>query len=261
LDYIRDHDLDPGDTFILYMQTHGYHDVIGNEPNVHAEHKALSRIVYESIDTTGDEILLLAEDDQGNAVGLYDDDLTQMFGVWDDAKQEFSENEAWKSVSKLFIFDACFGGGFWGDADAAPTDPGDLNRLSGAALLAAAPEAKFAYTAGGKGVFSEALLKALADLAGEERVSFNELEQACQAEWEDIMSSIIASHGPDLYVLGLPQDNWSQAVDDPVAELYAESTNDFDMGLGIPEPATLSLLAVGSLAIVRRRRRTATSSN
>jgi hypothetical protein len=44
----------------------------------------------------------------------------------------------WDQVTKLFIMDTCYAGGFW-------TDPGGLSSLSHAAVLAAAPKSEVSY--------------------------------------------------------------------------------------------------------------------
>jgi hypothetical protein len=49
------------------------------------------------------------------------------------------------------------------------------------------------------------------------------------------------------------EDAWG--VELPVALEFAEASSpDFELTLGIPEPATLSLLGVGALTLLRRRR-------
>ena len=104
------HSVTPGDTFVLYLSSHGGTRSFDDDEN------------DESAVSAPDEFLALS----GSAL-LEDDELY----AW------LAENapDGWDDVNKLFIVGSCHSGGFWGGHDM-----GDLDRLTKAALLSSAAE-------------------------------------------------------------------------------------------------------------------------
>lgn len=229
----------PGDTFILYMASHGYYsptDLTGDEAPVNAQ--------FDSTDlsrrraTSGDEYFYLSK----TGTDISDDGLLSLFSGQD-----------WASVNKLFIVDACFSGGFWGST--ATGDSGDLTSLSRSALIAAAQEADFgwAHWDSSAGLYvhnlGSALVGALDALKNRDSISFQDLV-------EEVGSQASVYQGINGAIAGLTDLKDAWGIEAPaVVDFSSTSTGDFTMTLGIPEPATLSLLALGGLAVLMRRRK------
>jgi hypothetical protein len=118
--------------------------------------------------TTGDEYLYLNRAvPPAPAEQMTDDELHDAF-----------HNATWDVVSKLFIMDVCFAGGYWGST--VNGDTGDLATLPLAALIAASHEELVSYAttqAGGysAGKLGLAMFWALEDLRGAGPVDFQTL--------------------------------------------------------------------------------------
>jgi len=242
----------PGDTFVFYINCHGVYDhghydgldpLSGDETPVNAQFNSILR--YQREDTTGDENLLLGEytDSQGNKWQSY---------ISDDGFAALFDDPKWDSVNKLFIIDSCYSGGFAGHTDQG--DSGDLSSLPRFALIAASDEADFAgshfdLSAGGwVGNLGSSLVDALGDLTGEEWITYDELYESIHENG----SFLVGSTGRLLtFDVG---DNWSAEYEIESFELGRTLSNDFAMGVGVPEPATVGLLTVGAMALLRRRR-------
>jgi hypothetical protein len=114
-----------GDTFIYYHNGHGDFEASGNE------------VVPAPLDgdnhTTGNEDLFLYRSTPRlPAEQMTDDELRAAFN-----------NATWNAVSKLFIMDVCYAGGYWGST--VNGDTGDLATLPKTALLAASHEEKVSW--------------------------------------------------------------------------------------------------------------------
>lgn len=176
----------------------------------------------------------------------------------------FLNDPKWVGVRKVFIIDACYGGGFW--QTGVSNDFGDLNKLDNVYFLAAAPETMKAHTltgSGGLGLWTEkALLPALRDIG-------------LGATWSDLQGEIdqnIAAWNatdPDKYINGvwaakggLDGDNiYDPAFGFQSISGFSARSNDFDMSAvvftNVPEPTTALLFITSGLTLifVQRRRR------
>lgn len=235
--------MNEGDTFVFFIECHGAYDhnvcdgdnYGGDERRVSAQYvKKVGGVpLYLWNDTTGDEYWELGNND------LFDDDFSGYF-----------TGSEWANINKLFILDTCFSGGFAGSTEYG--DTGDLSRLPRFALMAAAPETHFAGShydseAGGQvGNMGAALVNALNQLKDHDSITYEDLWQLIQAE----AGLYVGSTGS---ILGF-EDGWDSEFKVDSVDMYSTMSSDFEMSLGIPEPATVLLLALGGLAVLRRRR-------
>ncbi len=224
----------PGDTFVFYVATHGYYEKDGDEFPVQARSGLLSRE-----ETTGDEYLWMAR--SGGAVNISDDMLHSLFS-----------SSKWDQVNKLFIIDTCFSGGFWGSTDMG--DSGDLATLPKSALIAAAAEEDVSIgvldipNLGARSAMGFSLVDALDELSSSNRVTFDQLA-------ESIGNKMKLYEGIDGEIMA-PEDFESLWGSEYTSDgtILASALDDFEMALGVPEPASIGLLALGGLALLRRRR-------
>jgi len=160
-------------------------------------------------------------------------------------------------VHKIVLMDGCFSGGFWGSPGNA-TDQGDLDKLNNVGLLASCPSGDLSFSMPGTGrsFFSIALERALdpgpggispVDANGDGRVSFGEL-----GAYMDTMY-VVEELGDTGIIQGLPWLDEPLEVQVDSLELYTIYGTDFNTHAPIPEPAGLLLIAVGALALIRRR--------
>ena len=225
----------PGDTFVFYINCHGDWRPTGKEAEVNAQYDPNDLDLRKK--TTGNEYLYLSRGNSGD--NMDDDTFTGLF-----------VDETWEQVNKLFIMNCCFSGGFWGTTTNG--DTGDLARLSKVALIASASEADFSWAARDSdlglnlGVLGTSLAAALDSMKGKESISFEDLYAAIDAN-----GKLFA--GLKGYIEGV-EDNW--LVEAPISfDLLAAKSGDFQGTIPAPEPATLSLLALGGLAALLRKRR------
>ena len=175
-----------------------------------------------------------------NTGEVLDDELTAYF-------LDPTRRDTWRDVNKLFILDSCHAGGFWGGEDA------DLSSLEHVALLAAASELEPALSSkddndNRQGVYSLVLADGLKKTGGFAAADTNKDGLTVQE------LAIFLADYPSYQngITGFIRDGWP---DDLVSIGWDPSlnlTDDFTMV--VPEPATLSLLALGGLAMLRRRR-------
>lgn len=225
---IRDRVL-PGDEFVFYFAGHGGYPT----------------------STGGDETPVWVSVGPWDAWNKHDEYLwlTSASPSWsnqlsDDRMKDLFDNAEWADVDKLFLFDACHSGGFWGDDNA--SDTGDLEKISNAAVLAASPEwgVSFSIPGSGRGLWTTALEGALSGAA----------------LLEDVVDGVKGWDWSEYLGMDLPL----RVVDgDPTQTYYEEfswdpmlfGTEDFEFNsYVVPEPATLSALALGGLVLLRRRR-------
>ena len=97
-----------GETFILYVTTHGSTDVVGAETTA----------------SRGDELLALKTSVIGNLL-INDNELTSLL-------------KPYSGINKMVLIDSCHSGGFWGNNNS--QDSGDLEKISRTAMVASASE-------------------------------------------------------------------------------------------------------------------------
>lgn len=210
-------DVSPGDNVVFFYSGHG-----GG---------------HETDGAVDESLYVTRRADTGRVL---DDELTAYF-------LDPTRRDSWRDVNKLFILDSCHSGGFWDGEDA------DLSSLDHVALLAAAQELKVALTSqwsfdNRRGRFSLALADALQETDGFAAADTNRDGLTVQ----ELMSFLVGYPNYQNGITGYIKDGWGE---DPVTiawEPCLNSTDDFEMII-IPEPATLAFLALGGLAVVRRR--------
>ena len=155
----------------------------------------------------------------------------------------------WAVVDKLFILDSCHAGGFW---DGSAEGDENLNALSRVALLAAAGETENTQSANlyprGEGYFSIALEDGLTKVGGWAKADLDKNGLTVEE-----LRVFLESYELPVDAEGYIKDGWSYDLVSAEWNITVAQTNDF--ALTIPEPATITLLALGSLAVLRRRRK------
>jgi hypothetical protein len=160
----------PGDTFVMYLASHGSFEWDGDEVAVQAQYDPSEP--WARIPSTGDELIFLSR--SGSARYMSDDEFSALF-----------DNSTWSDVNKLFIIDTCYSGGHWGSIVLG--DTGDLSRLSKSALIACAAEGDFGWTAYDAEsqrqipVFANALTAAVRSLSARTAISFADLYERINA--------------------------------------------------------------------------------
>ena len=175
--------------------------------------------------------------------------------ISDKSLPSWFQSEAWAEVNKLFIVDSCHSGGLGRSIDWDGQWQDDLSGLPRSALLAACGEDEVAvsdFFFECRGYLSQYVEGALTLVNGyatadtnRNGLTFDELVAFVQGE-------VAASSGYTGYLKdgGGGEDPNIITVE---PSLYAWRSDDFD--LHIPEPTTLSILTLGGLTILRKRRR------
>ena len=218
IDTVRDV-VRPGDSVVVYIDAHGYYGGGNDEPSVLAEIVPppdcdlspagcpVGQACFGCpLDSAEDEYLIL---DHGGSVGVTDDELRTAFS-----------GAAFEEVNKLFIIDACFAGGYWGDP--ASEDSGDLN-LPLSAVIAASGEENHsiaggdlaAVASGGlyTGLLGRAVADGLASIPDGSAVSGSLFVGAFDLAYSDLRQNLIVSGNPtyiqgDPAYWGVPLDNF-----------------------------------------------------
>lgn len=224
--------IEPGSTVVFYFAGHGSGSTIGGPSRV------------ESLNLSADP-----------SRTLMDYELAGWFNGTVAVTGQTLDPQFWNSVNKLFILDACHAGGFWDAGDDSPA----LASLPRTALIAATGETGLAHSdprwlsgTRGEGLLSLALAEALAMVNGH-----------CAADIDgygltfDDLTAYLASYsgytnfdGQEVLVRddGTAPFSWSVsgwASDDFRGNLVTVET---------PEPASLALLGLGTVLLLRRRR-------
>jgi probable HAF family extracellular repeat protein len=230
--------LKPGDTFIFYINSHGFYDLVGDEAGVLAQNDA-HNLTHREL-TTGDEHFYLGGP-AGSSNNISDDDFSSLF-----------VDSKWQGVNKLFIIDACYAGGFW--RPWITGDTGDLARLNKSAVIAASSELDFSWahldnaTGLSVGNLGSALVEALGDLSNG-TFTYQELFDA-------INSAGSVRYGSGTGRIQNFSDNWNIDVESSFS-LYGDTTTDFSMVIEVPEPSLAAFLMVIATALILRRTRIA----
>lgn len=177
-------------------------------------------------------------------------DVTWLDRITDDALSTWfldsSRRDKWTGVNKLFILDSCYSGGFWNGEDL------DLSELDKVALLTAASELGLASVRpeDGQGYFSVALEGGLEkELSGYARADIGKDGLTV----EDLIDWLKDYPAYQNGITGYLKDGWSDELVTVQWGFTASVSPDFEMI--IPEPTTLSLLAVGWFLVFRRRKK------
>jgi hypothetical protein len=236
-------DIQPGDSLVFFYGGHGSFNNDDTEQSV-AHSLSTRATILASIGEwhpshSGDEILRIEREN-----GITDDWLfTQL------SDPEFAD------VKKLFLIDACFSGGFWGQPDN-DLDVGDLDKLQNAGLIASASENGLSMAI--PPLFGDYSLRGWFSIALE-----NTLNALADADSSELTFSRLAELLPQRYarenfpdqgvILDSPWfgDHTVVEYDDDLATT-AQFTADFDpnANLVVPEPSTLALLFVGAVGLL-----------
>jgi hypothetical protein len=237
-----------GDVFVFYINCHGNFRWTGKEDQVDVQSDSENELYRAP--STGNEYLVLSTEKYA--------DHSEMHMSDDEFSALFRDDPAWDGVKKLFIIDTCFAGGFYGSDNG--SDTGDLSTVNNVAVIAASRESDQALSVGtgdrsdpdigyAEGVLGKAVIAALAELSDWDTVTFDDLFthiDDAQKEW----------YGHNGYFQERTPGSPEIAI--PLLELERYATVGFDWNTEmppVPEPTTLSLLALGGLAVLRRHRR------
>jgi hypothetical protein len=220
----------PGDTVILSFASHGDSDKTGTEPPCLTCYKDdTGNIQYEW--RTGQEYVLLSPDEGDR---LYDLDLLAML-----------KESPFNKVKKIVILDCCRSGGFGPDLAAGLTD---------IAVLAACTEGGFTYAASdGTCLFTDTIISGLTKSGNYFRADLNHDGVLTLVELEIYVNAYAFGDliGQEVSLMEL----LGGTVPFTGINMVSFTSPDFDgvIGASMPEPGTLMLLALGGLALLRRR--------
>jgi hypothetical protein len=212
-------DVRDGDWLIFYVSAHG-----GTPTRTGDE----TPVTIDGAENSADELIQL-----GSSL-ISDDDLTNLF-----------DNEKWQNVNKLFLISACHSGGFVGDD--LTSDTGDLENLDHVAVLASSTEegTSFYRDTTGQCIWTtDALLPNLTS-----GMTVADLVASMAAAEEGIRAAYIGQEFglSDMYAPGSTGVFEYQPLN--------HVSDDIPLNVALPEPATLTFLTLGGLAILRRRRK------
>lgn len=236
--------VNPGDTFVFYINTHG---TFGRNPNEPYDEAPTPR---EQFNSQQQQITVTSNSETELYLSAIDpaEDLT--------ARQfaNLFQGQKWANVNKLFILDTCYAGGFW---SAVSSNGGTNPYLSGvlhSAVIAASPENLVSWgTIGQGGNLGSEVVAALKSLPNTE-LSFNDLVT-------DIQESAVVFPYDNSELQSDPSDGWGINFPPQTDNNFTASTTDFTLGIAgptaVPEPSTVVLAVVGcvALSMFRRRRR------
>lgn len=204
------------------------------------------------LNNRSDETIQLGALYDGNAAHsdryLSDDELAGIF----------LNDPKWIGVRKIFIVDACYGGGFW--QTGASSDFGDLNKLDNTYFLAAAPETMKAHTltdGSGLGLWTEkALLPAL------NRLGVNSTWDSLQREIDSNITAWNTHSGPDIFGVSYSKGDDVYGPFDGLQTIsgFSARTSDFNVNVqvvetSVPEPGTIPLIILALAFMGLRLRR------
>ena len=231
--------VNPGDTCVIYIDTHGTYGKNPDDPN---DESPLVRGNSSTTSTSETELFLSRADPSQDMTAR------QFAAIFSTSK--------WADVNKLFVMDTCFSAGFWQSADLKNSY---LSAIPHSAIIASAPEDSFCYTlvsdnyqGNGVGTGGGCLGQALASTIGSlppGDLEFSTLANSIKATQDQLF------FGKNGYVEGDPEDNWGIALP-YVNNVDFASTPDFETGMTVAVPEPMSLLSLQMIwycLILRRR--------
>jgi hypothetical protein len=241
----------PGDQFLFYYQGHGgvgsSLESMGETHRTGVFYTRFENLIGNYHPYAADEALLFGTREAALALAVVkDDDLTQLFSAG-----------AWTNVTKTFILDACFSGGFVGGNDY--DGRGDLDRLSNTTVIYSSEEeeltvcSRYNETVLTDYILKEGLGRKQADCNHDGIITTGELKS-----WVDNYSGYQRAFEA-LKVFG----HWRILDEDFI---IPEGTVDYETGHAgtftnvpldhkvgsynvVPEPSTIILLSLGLVAV------------
>jgi hypothetical protein len=237
-----------GDEFLLFYSGHGGLYPVPSRPEEPGVDIQIRR--EDLLPITG------AFDNRGHE-GL---ELTGGIGMTDEDFEYFFSQEPWQEVSKTFLLDTCYSGGFWGSDPSlwsvqtnfefpyhGPWDLNDLSNLNNIRLLASSAENQATKQ---PGIILD-LARYLNDAGGGESIDYEEWFQyvAAHADPNETLSYAHLLDHDTLYSFAGTPTYFSNIPGD---QLWA---NEFGPVAPIPEPSSLLLFGSSLLGLMGWRRR------